>query len=73
MRAINILFIALIFLFSAKNADAYLDPGTGSFIFQIAVGAILGGIVAIKVKFKQIKDFSSSLFRKKNKDISKEN
>lgn len=50
-----ILFFAVM-VFAAKDANAYLDPGTGSFIFQLLIGGALGGIVAIKLKFKQFKN-----------------
>jgi len=44
------LFAALIIYFGVMptRAYAYLDPGTGSFIFQILVGAIVGGIFYFK-------------------------
>ena len=38
---------------AAGNAH-YLDPGTGSLIIQIAIGAIAGGLVAAKVFWKRI-------------------
>lgn len=68
MQSLYFLLIGLIFLLFADNAHAYLDPGTGSFIFQLALGALLGGIVAIKVKFKQLKSFGSSLLNRKKKE-----
>lgn len=39
------------------NAHAYLDPGTGSFIFQLLAGAVLGGLVTIKMYWYRIRDF----------------
>lgn len=47
-------------------ACAYLDPGSGSFIIQLVVGAVLGSLVAIKMYFKNIKKFVSQLFSKKS-------
>jgi hypothetical protein len=35
-------------------AHAYVDPGTGSFIFQAAIGALLAASVAVKVFWKRI-------------------
>ncbi len=32
----------------------YLDPGTGSLIIQITIGAVAGGLVAAKVFWKRI-------------------
>jgi hypothetical protein len=34
--------------------NAYIDPGTGSFLFQAAVGALLAVGVAIKVFWKKL-------------------
>jgi len=35
--------------------EAYLDPGTGSYFFQIAIGLILGSLLAIKLFWGRIK------------------
>jgi len=34
---------------------AYLDPGSGSFILQLLVAGILGGLVAIRMYWSKIK------------------
>lgn len=31
-----------------EPAYGYLDPGTGSFILQILIAALLGGLIAVK-------------------------
>jgi hypothetical protein len=36
---------------------AYVDPGTGSFVFQMVIGAILAVGVAVKVWWKKIVAF----------------
>ena len=36
-------------------AHAYLDPGTGSMIVQILIGAVAGGLVALKVYWHRLK------------------
>jgi membrane protein implicated in regulation of membrane protease activity len=38
-------------------ANAYIDPGTGSFIFQAAIGALLAVGVAIKLFWKRFVHF----------------
>lgn len=38
-------------------AHAYLDPGTGSFVLQMAVAAILGAAFTIKTFWKKIVGF----------------
>jgi hypothetical protein len=35
-------------------ANAYIDPGTGSFIFQTAIGVLLAAGVAVKVLWKRL-------------------
>lgn len=47
-------------------AYAYLDPGTGSYVFQVLVGALLGGAFAIKMFWRNIKTFISGVFGKTN-------
>ena len=41
----------------------YLDPGTGSYLFQVIIGGITVGIY-----FKNLKFFIISLFKKFNKN-----
>jgi len=42
---------------AAPAAHAYIDPGTGSYVFQVVVGALLGAAVAIKVFWRRIWGF----------------
>ena len=64
----NILFYFLftvgVFLISTQTAQAYLDPGSGSLLFQLLIGGVLSGLFAIKLYYKKIKSF----FNKKNAD-----
>ena len=53
---------------SATPASAYLDPGSGSFIFQMVIGAILGGAFTLKIYFKKISLFFTRLFNKKEEE-----
>jgi hypothetical protein len=43
---------------------AYLDPGTGSLIFQLLIAAGLGLLFRIKILREKIKAFFSGLFNK---------
>ncbi|MHC4525412.1 MAG: hypothetical protein ACYSU8_07745, partial [Planctomycetota bacterium] len=47
---------------------AYLDPGTGSFIFQMLIAGFVGGLFALKLFWTQIKTFFSALFSKRKKE-----
>ena len=63
------LTIALLLNFSVflipEPAFAYLDPGTGSYIFQVLVATLIGGLFTIKMYWQKIKDFFGGLFSKK--------
>ena len=47
---------------------AYLDPGTGSFIFQMLIAGFVGGLFALKLFWSHVKTFSSGLFSKRKKE-----
>jgi len=55
------LFIALLV---PATAHAYLDPGTGSYVLQIIIGAAVSAAFAVKMFWKTIKHKVSSLFKK---------
>lgn len=55
------LFAVLAWSLLPQDADAYLDPGTGSYIFQVIVAALLGGLFMLKVFWARITGF----FRKR--------
>jgi len=62
------LFIVLIISIIPQNAFAYIDPGTGSYIIQIIIAALVGGLFAIKMFWIKIKTFITSMFKKKTED-----
>ena len=50
--------VALAFVFQltlVADADAYLDPGTGSFIFQTVIAMVVGAAFALKTYWQRIK------------------
>jgi hypothetical protein len=51
------LVVLCFWLLVVPAANAYVDPGTGSFIFQVLIGAFLGAAVALKVFWKRIWGF----------------
>jgi hypothetical protein len=62
------LFIFLLQGFVLVNfAQAYIDPGTGSFIFQLLIAGLLGSLFFIKTIIRNIKNYFMP------KDVSKEN
>ncbi len=46
-------------------AHAYLDPGTGSYILQIVVGALLGGLFAVGIFWRRVIAFVRGLFSRR--------
>lgn len=54
------------------QANAYLDPGTGSFVLQLVVGVIFGGLFAIKTFWGKITSFISNLTGGKGKKNSED-
>jgi hypothetical protein len=43
--------------FLAKAAAAYIDPGTGSYVLQIAIAFLVGLAFSVKVFWKKISAF----------------
>jgi hypothetical protein len=56
----------------AQTASAYLDPGTGSLMFQVLLGSAVGVLYAIKMYWIKIKSFAQAIFTKRKKDESQE-
>ena len=50
-----------------EKAYAYLDPGTGSFIFQMVLAAVLAALVTMKLWWKRVTKFIFGLFAKSKK------
>lgn len=56
--AINVLLFFVIYGFTAvSDALAYIDPGTGSFMIQIALGFILAGLFTLKMYWLKLRTF----------------
>lgn len=46
------------------SAGAYLDPGTGSYLFQMLIAGALGGLFVIKTYWRKASLFVRSRFKK---------
>ncbi len=57
----------LLFSIFPQPAYAYLDLGTGSYIFQMAIGMFVGALFAIKMFWSNIKESIVSIFSKRKK------
>lgn len=60
MRIKSVLYIVILFFLFPKLAHAYLDPGTGSYLFQILIAGLLGSLFFVKNIINKIK----KLFKK---------
>ena len=61
MKKISIIiFIAFFIAITAAPAHAYLDPGTGSMILQIVIGAVAGALLAVKAYWYKVSTYFSS-------------
>jgi len=65
----KIMFISIISCFVFyQDANAYLDPGTGSYVLQMLIAGLLGALFFIKLSWKRMKIFISNLFSKDKDD-----
>lgn len=45
---------------------AYIDPGAGSYFFQLLIATIVGGLYALKMGWYHVKLFVTNLFRRRH-------
>jgi predicted permease len=66
IRGFFITFLVLwtISLSLPKHAYAYLNPGSGSYIFQVLIASLLGSGYIIRVNWKKIKNFFTKTIAK---------
>ena len=71
---IKIIILSLIFLLIFQNKSyAYLDPGTGSIVFQAIAAGIVGLLTWISFAKQKIKDMLTKLKEKYFKKNKKKN
>lgn len=49
-----------------SNAAAYLDPGTGSIIFQSIIAVVASGVAVFATAWRRVVRFFSGLFNNSN-------
>ena len=64
----TVLAFALSSAFVPDTAHAYLDPGTGSAVFQMLLAGVMAGVFVLKSQWQRIKVF----FRKTSTDAGAE-
>lgn len=66
----QVAIVALVLLvLSTRQVQAYVDPGTGSYVLQLIVGGSLGGLFMVKKYWHSIIEL---LRRKKSEDKNSE-
>ena len=63
----SFLLLAIVCLVFPFYSYGYIDPGTGSYVFQIIVAALVAVSFAVKVYWLKIKGFIAGLITKKGK------
>ena len=61
----------LIFVYllsSVSNANAYIDPGTGSIILQAILAFIAGAVATVSLWWGNLKMFIKKIFKSSKKD-----
>ncbi len=61
-RALLASLLVVAFCLPARNAQAYIDPGSVSFVFQAAIATLFGFLFVLKRYWLQIKGKMRSLF-----------
>jgi len=59
-----ILFVCAFFVCTGDQAHAYIDPGTGSYLLQFAIGALFALLFAVKAFWGKIREYLSRTFRR---------
>ncbi len=63
---IMFIFIGMLFLIFPRTVYAYLDPGTGSYIIQIILAALVGVAFTVKIYWTKVKTFFVNLLSKRS-------
>jgi len=53
--------VVLILVAGAVEVEAYIDPGTGSYLFQLAAAGVFAGLFVVKRYWRAIKEKLGSL------------
>jgi hypothetical protein len=66
-----VLLLSLLLLFT-KDSEAYIDPGSGSYVLQLLVASFFAILFAIKMFWRNIKAFFSRTGGKDNQNAGSE-
>lgn len=60
-----VFFSFLVIILFPPKAEAYLDPGTGSYVIQMLAAGLFGGLFIVKTWWREIKHFVSRIILRK--------
>ncbi len=61
----TIVYLSLLAFIFPKPVHAYIDPSTGSYLFQFLVASLFGGAFYFRSTLKKIKDYASKKLQRK--------
>lgn len=70
MLELAIFLITYLFVLPTQT-NAYLDPGTGSYVTQIVIGFFVGSAYIVKLYWHQLKIRARNLFNRKKNEGAK--
>jgi len=63
---IPLFLIVLLFLLREDLSAQYIDPGTGSYLFQMLIAGILAFLIYLKKPIAFLKSFLKKIYNKNN-------
>jgi len=63
-----LLLAVCVFIFPADVQALYIDPGTGSIVLQVLLGAVVGGVVALKLYWARVRAWFVRLFSRSSRE-----
>jgi hypothetical protein len=73
ITTLAIVGIVILILIFPQYAYAYIDPGAGSYIFQIIIATLVAGLFVIKSCFNKIKIFFVNICSRKKDRLKHDN
>lgn len=67
MLVVPTVLTLLFLLVPTKNAHAYIDPGSGSFLWQVAIAFLVSAAVSVRMFWRHIKSVLAGWFSKSPK------
>ena len=68
-----LVLVLLISPIMIQLAYGYLDPGTGSYVLQLLIGGLLGGLFAVGLFWRKVFAFVKRIFRSKTDNAGQGN